>query len=177
MRAALIAGDRTKALAEAKNLSVENWTPHLEPSWKEHMAPMYAAASEYVGASSLHGAATAVGKLGLACASCHHVLGGPNPAASGGAEPPPSMQAHAWAIERLWFGLIGPSDNAWAEGAKHLTERPIVASDVVSVDAEARKLQALGRIAVDTKGDQRGAVFGDIMNTCATCHRHVGREP
>lgn len=177
MRFALISGDRTKALMEASSLSSDNWTPHLKPTWKEHMAPMYSAAREYAEATSLHAAAVAVGKLGLACASCHRTLGGPNPEMSAGLPPAPSMQAHAWSVERLWFGLMAPSDSAWDEAASHLAQSPIVASDVEQVDAEAKKLQSLAKTARTTKGDDRASRFSDIMNTCATCHRRIGREP
>lgn len=177
MRLAVISGDRTQAIDEAKELSSDNWTPHLKANWKAHMTPMYEAAREYATATTLRGAAASVGKLGLACANCHRELGGPAPEPSGGTAPQPSMQAHAWAVERLWFGLIAPSDSAWVEGAKQLAASPIVASDVTSIDAEARKLQAFGQTAAAASGTERGAAFGDVINTCATCHRRAGREP
>lgn len=177
MRLALTSGDRKNALVQANKLAEDNWTPHLRPSWKEHMSPMYAAARAYVEATDAHAAAVAVGNLGLACASCHRVLGGPNPESSGGGAPEPSMQAHAWSVERLWFGLMAPSDSAWGEGAIQLSKSPIVGSDIALIDAEAQRLQSFGRLAIGAKGDQRASVFGDIMNTCATCHRRVGREP
>ena len=72
--------------------------------------------------NSVSDIAMSVSRMGVACASCHKALnGGPRinvdmapPATS---DPTRTMVRHVWAVDRLWEGLIGPSDAAWASGA------------------------------------------------------------
>ncbi len=175
LRSAVVAGNPSAASPEAKNLSAEHWTPHLAPAWKAHMDAMYEAADGYTRAASVRGAALAVGNLGLACAGCHQALGGPkNPPSD--PVPTAAMAAHAWAVEQLWFGLMAPSESAWLQGAQLLAKAPIVRSDVAEVDAEATRLQQLGARAEVAAGKQRAVAFGELLNTCANCHRRVGLE-
>jgi cytochrome c553 len=175
LRSAVVAGNPSAAAAEAKNLSEEHWTPHLAPAWKANMDAMYEAAEGYTRATNVRGAALAVGNLGLACAGCHQTLGGPKDPPS---DPVPAagMAAHAWAVERLWFGLMAPSEGAWLQGARLLAKAAIVRSDVPEIDGEAKRLQELGARAEGASGTQRAVAFGELLNTCAACHRRVGLE-
>ena len=173
LRDAVIAGNHAAALPQARDLSENNWTPHLKPAWREHMQAMYDAASLYTKATTSTEAASAVGKLGLACARCHQSLGGPKLAPTPEA-PAPGMAAHAWAVERLWTALISPNDAAWLAGAQELAKNPVVRSDVTGVDEQAKRLQKLGLDAFTTTGDARAEVFGKVLGTCANCHRKTG---
>lgn len=173
LRDAVIAGNHAAALPQARDLSENNWTPHLKPAWREHMQPMYDAANLYTKATTSTEAASAVGKLGLACASCHQSLGGPKLGPTPDA-PAPGMAAHAWAVERLWTALISPNDAAWLAGAQELAKNPVVRSDVTGVDEQAKRLQKLGLDAFTTTGDARAEVFGKVLGTCASCHRKTG---
>lgn len=177
LRRAVIAGDLSAGLVEAKALSEDNWTPRLKPAWRAHMQTMYAAARDYEKASNIGEGAAAVAHLGLACAGCHNALGGPNPATSNGQAPDPSMAGHAWAAERLWFGLMAPSEAAWAEGAGQLAKGAPFRSDVTAIDAQAKRLQQLGASAVSVASEHRARVFSDVLSTCADCHRRVGYAP
>ena len=116
-------------------------------------------------------------QLGLACAGCHVALGGPNPTTSNGQAPEPSMAGHAWAAERLWFGLMAPSETAWAEGAGQLAKGAPFRSDVTAIDAQAKRLQQLGTSAMSVASEHRARVFSDVLTTCADCHRRVGYAP
>lgn len=177
MRRAVIAGDFLRASEAAKALSEDNWTRHLKPMWKEHMSQMYGAAKDYSAATDLAGAAAAVSKLGLACAGCHQVLGGPKVEANPAAAPDASMQGHAWAVERLWLGLVAPNDAAWLEGAQQLSKSPAVRSDVGAVDKDAVALQGLGNKALTATAGGRARVLSEVLATCASCHRKVGFTP
>ena len=177
MRRAVIAGDLSAASVEAKALSEDKWTPRLKPTWRSHMQAMYGAARAYDDASNIGEGAGAVAQLARACAGCHNALGGPNPATYNGQPPEPSMGGHAWAAERLWFGLMAPSEAAWAEGARQLAKPAPFRSDVTAVDAQAKRLQQLGASAMTVASEHRARVFSDVLTTCADCHRRVGYAP
>lgn len=140
-------------------------------------------------ATDLSAAALATGQIGATCGSCHAGLGqGPRfdtqgwPAASstyvGG-----HMIRHSWAADRLWEGLVGPSDAAWNAGATALAGEPLrveelgLPSDRVS---EAKKLAArlhdLGTEAGSVTGpSDRASEYGRLLVTCASCHELAGR--
>ncbi len=118
----------------------------------------------------------AVARMGNACGSCHAAMNaGPDITA---AEPPPTssvpskyMKRHAWAADRLWEGLIGPSGRAWAAGAGVLGSSPMDFGTNDQANKLARRVQELSKKAADaaTPGD-RARVYGDLLETCSPCH-------
>jgi len=108
---------------------------------------------------------------------CTEEFGGPGSPvapvpASEGAEP--SMVAHAAATDRLWEGLIFPSDTSWSSGMDVLQDAPRLDSDVADVAAAARHLRELARTGRSAGLEQRGAVFAHVLTTCAGCHERLG---
>ena len=95
------------------------------------------------------------------------------------------MQRHQWAADRLWEGLIGPSDTAWGRGADMLIDAPLDSSDVTTAtdhDAEiakiAHRIHALGGIGTETvTPDARAELYGEVLGLCASCHTLLGRGP
>lgn len=136
---------------------------------------MNAAAARLAEATDIGAASQALGALARTCGDCHATLGGP--AAPIGEAPEAEdggvtlrMKRHRWAEARLWDGLVVPSDRAWRAGAHALADAPLVpAADVL-----AQSVHALGRkaIVVGARVD-RGAVYGELMATCASCHALV----
>ena len=128
-------------------------------------------------ASSLPGTAAALGKLGEACASCHLKFGGPGspvapvPLAE---QAEPSMVAHALATDRLWQGLMAPSEQTWSRGARALVEAPALGSDVTEVAAAAEHLRGLAQQAASAGAGERAKIFGNVVATCAACHERLG---
>jgi len=96
------------------------------------------------------------------------------------------MQRHQWAAERLWEGLIGPSDVAWSRGTDMLVDVPLrpayvlddtingVRSDVI--DKAAHRVHLLGgQGTITSTPDARAELYGELLGLCADCHISLGR--
>ena len=141
-------------------------------------------AREVVAADNITGAALGTARMAGACGNCHEAVGkGPHynllsRPAPGAGEVSRSMQLHYWAADRMWDGLIGPSDSSWASGALALADVPryqhripVSAADSAEVDALAQRLHQLAvRAQLASAGTAREEVYGDFLETCAACH-------
>ena len=87
------------------------------------------------------------------------------------------MARHPWAVDRLWQGLFAADEAAWNTGIASLAEDVPVADATVPTDREAA-VAAMTKLIHDreaaakeatTWGD-RGALFGELVATCADCH-------
>ena len=74
--------------------------------------------------------ARTLGRMGVACGSCHAALNAEvafpaiaAPAATAAGRE--HMLRHAWATARLWEGLAAPSDPLWSAGVEALTSLPL----------------------------------------------------
>jgi len=128
--------------------------------------------------------ASAVAHVGAACGSCHRtVKGGPRyEAVSGppeGATPVATrMIRHRWAADRLWEGLVGPSDASWKAGAAVLSDAPLftdeLTQDVAQYEAVTKlawEVHEIGALANTAREQSRRAeLYGQLLATCATCH-------
>jgi hypothetical protein len=131
--------------------------------------------------------AGSVARLGAACGSCHTAMkAGPHlsvpaapPTPAAGATPEEHMNRHAWASERLWEGLVGPSEGSWIVGAAVLTGPALdfgppgsASQRVLDLQAKVARLAASAR---ETRGLQdRARVYGQLLETCAECHEILG---
>jgi len=100
----------------------EDFEPYVE------MIRSYA--REVVAAPDLKSAAKSVSGMARTCGNCHQV--NEVELEFGFDTKPPEwadtislMQRHQWAAERLWEGLIGPSDVAWSRGTDMLVDVPL----------------------------------------------------
>jgi cytochrome c553 len=86
------------------------------------------------------------------------------------------MHRHEWAVDRLWEGLIAPSDSSWAEGADVLESAPFMPQLAVREGGEAietlgQRLHAFGRrAAAESSAEGRAKLYGELLTTCASCH-------
>jgi hypothetical protein len=95
------------------------------------------------------------------------------------------MQRHQWAAERLWDGLVVPSDEAWQAGALALSEAPLAPqeltpgkSPVPKVGEMEQMVHALARQALDAdRAEVRAHVYGQVLAACAACHAWLGGGP
>lgn len=123
-------------------------------------------------------AAAALGRLAVGCGTCHAATGAtfavpvPSPAPGDGARA--GTKRHDRALDLVWSGLVGPSDDALGEGADAF--RASTLAPVTGVPpALARLLDdtvntaAEGMVAVPDPG-ARAALFGALVSTCAACH-------
>ncbi len=179
MRRAIIGGDLPALRAAAEGVAKDEWTPNLRADWRPHVATVRSAARAAQTALSLEVGASAFADLGTACASCHLLTGGPGSVRfptplAGGAE---LMVAHESATERLWHGLVAPSDAAWLEGAEELIAAPELASDVKEIATRAARVRDLARRSKAVAANDRARLFGDLLLTCANCHQQLGIRP
>jgi cytochrome c556 len=88
------------------------------------------------------------------------------------------MIRHQWAADRLWDGLVGPSDVSWQAGAEVLRDAPLF-TDAVTEDVEqyeavtklAWQVHEIGALAATVPDHGRRAeLYGTLLGTCASCH-------
>lgn len=140
-------------------------------------------------AGDLESAAVGVSTIARDCAACHTAFG--IDLKFGFDQEPPAwsdleshMQRHQWAVDRLWEGLIGPSDGSWSRGITMLAEAPLKGTEA-SWDEEAThgdelasRVHMLGREAASAlTPEARSGVYGRIVGTCAECHTRTGGGP
>ena len=185
IKSAVIAGNLDDARAAAGSLAAERMLgdlPYIE-ELQQH-------AAEAASATDLAGVGAAVGRIGRTCGGCHSASGvdaaSEVEATFGRTERPAresqalttQMQRHLWAADRLWAGLITPSDGAWQQGADILAEGRLVASDItddpdrrVQLGALTQRMEAIGARAVQaTSPDSRSQLYGEFLSLCAACH-------
>lgn len=187
---AVIAGDLQRLRAPARRLA-ERSDPFPE-SWRPFMTSNVRFAESALAAASLDEAARAAADLANNCGECHAAVGlGPDRLAVAlpASDPAgtPSMLRHQWAADRMWDALISHSDAAWSAGADVLSAAPLrpeaLPSDVVLpevLEDLAGRVHELGaRAQRSATWSERTALYGDLLATCASCHRGLllGRLP
>jgi len=189
MRDAVARGDLDEAKTEAKLLSDLRIEGPSGGLWKQMFDAMRAAAARSTSTSDLKDAGRDVGLVARTCGDCHTKFGRPGilveppGALSSGAHA--SMRRHQWATERLWEGLVVPSDDAWNAGALALAQAPLVPAEltpgrppVPRVGELAQAVHVLALKAESTEGvDARADLYGELLATCAECHTWLGGGP
>lgn len=163
--------------------------PDLPAAWRTYVDQIRAAAAQIEQAQDLVTAARTSALLGRRCAQCHEAAGAKiafakEPQPQPGPKLPSHMASHEWATARLWEGLIGPSSDRWLEGARALAKAPlaIVAEGdnlppEMSVGDDVARVRLLATRAQTAKTqDERAALYGDLLATCARCHGKI-RDP
>ena len=92
------------------------------------------------------------------------------------------MVRHIWAADRMWEGLIGPSDEAWAAGSSALLaewpgldDLPGEAGGSGGARNYVPQLQDLAKRSVSARDrEDRASLYGELLGTCFGCHRAVG---
>jgi cytochrome c556 len=161
----------------------------VPPAWQPYVDDMRGAAIRIKAADDVAGAGLELGRLGHACGSCHEaqharVAQAYFPAPADGATLELQMARHTWAATRLWQGVIGPTDELWVEGARAMatTRFDILGATHEKPNAEvielAERLHTQAEQAiVQTEHASRAQLYGEMMETCASCHRIVRPHP
>lgn len=185
---AVVAGRFEEARAPMDWLATHG-QPDAPATWGPYVEQMRAVARVGAGATDLIGAGAAVAGLAEACGSCH--VGLEAGALFQVGEAPPEVQGdtrahmarHMWAADRLWEGLVGPSEAAWGAGAAVLGGDVALFSEAHGALPEgvqdlADEVHALGVRARSAATPQaRGEVYAELLLTCAACHSTVGEGP
>lgn len=154
--------------------------------WMRGIEQLQAAARLTAEAEDLTLAATGVAAMARVCGTCHREQGhslSVVPVAIATVTPETDrvserMLRHDWAAERLWEGLVAPSDQAWLAGAAALSHAP-VSAPATEGNAPAgfagalAELRDLGlRAGAAHSLDERTNVYALTLATCADCHSH-----
>ncbi len=186
VRDAVERGDLEKAKAEARTLSERQFDGSTSELWHEKTGMMRDAASEIENAQDLKEAGRDVAIIARVCGGCHEEYGRPDVLvdieSSNASGARASMQQHQWAVERLWDGLVVPSDTAWSAGAQILSDNPLVlglptdgAPSMRRIGELVALVHKIGSKAVKTnQAADRAELFGQLLVTCAECHEWVG---
>lgn len=179
LHAAISLGDLDRAHAEAR-LIADLDEPRVLPEWRPYVDGIRGAAAEIAKTGDTVAAARTFAALGLRCAACHRAVPAARPVFPAIGDPagtpklPAQMASHQWAAERLWEGLIGPSDERWRRGARELAgARVTIAADggPLGIADDMARVQLLARRATKLDApDARAALYGDLLATCAHCH-------
>ena len=129
-RDALIYGQIDAARADLTWLAehvIADELPDVGEAWLEPMRKAAAAGAEAQGAEAM---GEQLGKLGLACGSCHDAMGAsPKLRASLPPLPDEGLQSHmgdhAWAVERMWASLVVPDADAWTQAVELIGTEPL----------------------------------------------------
>ena len=156
--------------------------PDAPTAWVPFLAAVHDGARQVEIAPNAEIATHAAATMGQRCAECHEAL---NVRVRFPVRPPPpqtprlasEMLDHQWAAALMWDGLIGPSPELWARGAKALETVPmnVVARAVTPAyqgagDDTAQVRAFAARAASTTTTPARAALFGDLLAACAHCH-------
>jgi cytochrome c553 len=189
VRDAVTAGDLDALRAPARWLAAHELSETLPEAWKPHVAAMQRAAGQAVMAETIDAAAAATASMAQACGTCHVELGGPKFTGLSPAGEESSvvadMRRHLWAADRMWEGLIGPSDTAWQAGAAALADAPLhpeamahdktLPKEDFDLAAQAHEIGAKGGTEKDAA--KRAELYGRYLGTCAPCHTELGVNP
>jgi hypothetical protein len=183
----VVQGDLEKAQKAAAWLLAREDEMIVPPEGAEYQRAMLSAAGRITEATELRAVATETGQLAGGCGSCHMaVKSGPRFVVGNEAPEGTSQEAqmirHLWAADRMWEGLVGPSDEAWEAGAKAMAEtQPTLArvfrASTSSAEPEGflREVNLLANEAVAaTSLAERADVYGRLLNTCNRCHSPAG---
>jgi hypothetical protein len=184
VQAKVVRGDLVQAKDAARWVAEHEQATGMPPAAAPFVGQMRDAAGEVARAGTLSEAALATGRMGATCGSCHQATNAGVriavvTAPEQGAGPASGrMKAHYWGAERLWDGLVGPSDESWLAGAGAIADSAgwnavFALTGARATDARvlAGQLQTLGRRALAARGQgDRAAIHGEVLATCNGCH-------
>jgi len=192
LRSAIIAGDLEGVRAPATSLVTHEAVSQLPAQWAGYVQSLRANARRVQVSRSLVAAAYATSAMATACADCHRAnqVTFEFPAAKAPPEHkedmPTHMQRHRWAADRMWEGLIGPSDKAWHQGVDMLMDVPLEPAEMGATPSnEQRELARMAlevhligsRGAVADEPEHRSQLYSEYLSLCVDCHTTLERGP
>ena len=94
------------------------------------------------------------------------------------------MVRHIWAADRMWEGLVGPSEEAWLAGAEALSETGPALAEAFRASLPAgvlagflEEVNALANQAITSnERGERPGIYGRILDACHRCHAAKGHD-
>jgi mono/diheme cytochrome c family protein len=182
LQMAVIAGDLPGVRVPGRWLATHDLQAVLRPGSQQHVERLRRLGEELARVEELADAGLLLGRVGETCGACHVEFGGPrrDPGAApeGGPELSDRILRYAWAADRLWEGLIGPSDAAWREGAMEVCADPFTPErtpDILDRPELSELAEFLHEGGVEALLGQnrsdRPELYGRLIVACAACHR------
>ena len=182
IRDAIIVGELDTVTEHAQTLAHDVDPERYPLAWRPHVVDLLAAAQALERPSTVQTASASAAKLAATCGQCHAAQKA-RPEFGDAMEPSDEdtiaarMERHRWAVERMWEGIVGPSDESWGLGAAAFSGPP-GCGDAFADDPEGEKrrelcdnVDRLGRQAARaTDHEARVRHYGDFLATCAGCH-------
>jgi len=187
IQAAVVDGELPKIKSVAAWLAEHS--EHGDVAWKAELEAVRATAKELSTVASLTKATPLAARLAGQCGNCHVTMTTItsfqwSPVPNDGPTVVHRMLRHRWALKRLWEGLVGPSTTSWFEGTKILAADALPVAKLAKASANtaqvgkfASTLQGLAKRGqkADTHA-ARTAIYGELLGTCAGCHK-LTRKP
>jgi len=185
---AVIRGDLETAAVPAKWMADHQDVAGFPANTASYVADMKKFAANVAGAKDIKGAATAMTMMVSYCGGCHVAAQVkpafpdlPKPAWRKGAAA--HMLEHQWAVDLMYQGLAGPSDDLWKKGLEALKAAPLSAADLpkdanltAEIVASERKVhEQAAKTLKTTDAGSRVALYSEVLGECATCHSLHGR--
>ena len=182
VQAAIVRGDVPAAKEQAKWLAEHQEITGLPAAGVGGVQEMQRAAKAVVEATDVKAAARGAADMAAACGTCHGATNA-KPALPASPDKPAAtktavhMHAHQHAVDLLYHGLVAPSDEAWAEGAKALKAAPMTRAEMPkspsakeATIAEAETHAAADKALTAKDAKERAGVYADLVAGCASCH-------
>jgi hypothetical protein len=188
MQDAVLAGSLSQAQVQARWLAGHK--EETPDSWQPYVMTFQSEAGAVVDAKTIEQAAAAVSRLAADCGDCHAAHKarpgiGSSPIVGRAGSVKEHMTAQLQALDRLWDGLMIPSDQAWGEGAKLLaqvavSQKALQKEGLDRADSATLLAESLRRLSASaanaaTKGE-RATTYAELLSTCVACHVSV-RNP
>jgi len=182
----LVAGKLDDAKSRAFLLTKPSTDPGMR-RWDAQSQALTDAALALSESPSLDEALRRETRVAAACATCHLAIQRVPKFAAAPALPADAntsssrMARHAWAADRLWEGLVAPSDTPWRRGLTVLAASPPPFSPASDAPALADQLQRLASRELEMSEpitlDHQAAAYGEMLVTCAACHVTLHATP
>lgn len=186
IQSGIVLGDVQRARSAATWIATHEEVEHFPAALDSYRAEIRGYAALIAQSENLEAMALRMGQVAVACGRCHEATkGGPRfVLGTGPAQGTPEAQrmiVHLWAADRMWEGLVGPSDEAWVAGAQALASSRIVAQESPPSSARTSqseetyaKMEFLVQEALAAATlEARGSVYGKLLSTCNGCHRSM----
>src|SRR5262245_9791813 len=159
-----------------------------QPGWRPYLDELHRAAGNIERASDVASAGVELGRLGHACGACHRDAGA---TIAWTASTPPretrtlteQMRREQWAAARMGEGVEG-ADRGWGGGAgvRGTTPGGIAAEmrdkpNLAAFELADRFYDQAAQAAALQELDARAKHFGEVMQTCASCHQILRPHP
>lgn len=182
---AVIDGDLARARNAGRELAAEAASETQSAGDSAYAPHVLLHARQVAEAADIPAAAAAAGELAQSCGGCHQARGliprytaAPVPTEGRNAIQT-QMRLHLWAADRMWDGLVLPSDSAWAWGARTMGLEPLYQFDVGLRTGNLEQAQQMAQRVFELGGRARRAsdpaaragIYGEFLAACASCHR------